>query len=94
VDGRVVAESLGSAALPYPLEYFYTEANDAPLRHTAMVTGGANQADPARVYDPAGQSISYTKDLWPWVLLAVACFMILDVYLKRVRVFGYRTIEF
>jgi Ca-activated chloride channel family protein len=92
--GRVVAESLGSAALPYPLEYFYTEPDDAPLRHAATVTGGIGQANPARIYDPAGQSIDYTKDLWPWVLLGVACLMILDVYLKRVRLFGYRTIEF
>jgi hypothetical protein len=93
-DGHVVAESLGSAALPYPLEYFYTEPDEAPLRHAAQVTGGLDQPAAARVYDPAGQSIEYTQDLWPWVLLFVACAFILDTYLKRVRIFGYRTIEF
>ncbi|HLU66839.1 MAG TPA: VWA domain-containing protein, partial [Kofleriaceae bacterium] len=92
-DGRVVAESMGSAALPYPLEYFHTEPDDTALRHAAMVTGGMGQAEPARVYDPQGESIEYTQDLWPWVLLFVACAMIIDIYLKRVRIFGYRTIE-
>ncbi|HTE51287.1 MAG TPA: VWA domain-containing protein [Kofleriaceae bacterium] len=92
--GRVVAESVGSAALPYPLEYFYTDPDEAPLRHAAQVTGGRDQATPAAIYDPAGQSIAYTQDLWPWVVLFVACLFILDTYLKRVRVFGYRTIEF
>ena len=93
-DGRVVAESMGAAALPYPLEYFHTEPDDSALRHAALVTGGVDQAEPARVYDPAGQSMEYTEDLWPWVLLFVACLMVLDIYLKRVRLFGYRTIEF
>ncbi len=92
--GKVVAESLGSAALPYPLEFFHTEPDDAPLRHAAQVTGGLAQPQPAAVYDPADQSIEYTQDLWPWVLLIVAGLFILDTYLKRVRVFGYRTIEF
>jgi hypothetical protein len=90
----VVAESVGSAALPYPLEYFHTEPDDAPLRHAALVSGGLDQPEPAVVYDPAGQSIQYTGDLWPWVLLFVACAFLLDVYLKRIRLFGYRTIEF
>jgi uncharacterized protein YegL len=93
-NGRVVAESVGSAALPYPLEYFHTEPDDAPLRHAALVSGGLDQPEPAVVYDPAGQSIQYTGDLWPWVLLFVACAFLLDVYLKRIRLFGYRTIEF
>jgi Ca-activated chloride channel family protein len=92
--GKVVAESLGSAALPYPLEYFHTEPDDTALRHAAMVTGGLDQPEPAVVYDPGGDDIDYTQDLWPWVLLAVACLMILDTFLKRVRIFGYRTIEF
>ena len=92
--GKVVAESMGAASLPYPLEYFHTEPDDSALRHAAMVTGGIGQAEPAKVMDPADQSIDYTQDLWPWVLLFVACAMILDIYLKRVRLFGYRTIEF
>jgi Ca-activated chloride channel homolog len=92
--GQVVAESLGSAALPYPLEFFHTAPDDTALRHAATVTGGMGQAEPKKVYDPGKESIPYTQDLWPWVLLAVAAVMVLDTFLKRVRIFGYRTIEF
>jgi Ca-activated chloride channel homolog len=92
--GQVVAESVGSAALPYPLEYFYTAPDDTALRHAAMVTGGMGQAEPKKVFDPGKETIPYTQDLWPWVLLAVAGALVLDTFLKRVRIFGYRTIEF
>ncbi len=93
-DGKVVAESLGAAALPYPKEYLKSSPDEEPLRHAATVTGGSDQAQPKAVWDPAGQSIQYTQDLWPWVLLFVACALILDVFGKRIRVFGYRTIKF
>lgn len=93
-DGRVVAESLGAAALPYPEEYSSTGVDDEALRHAALVTGGVNQAEPAKIFEARGDSIRYIEDLWPWVLLAVACAMLVDVYLKRVRIFGYRTIKF
>lgn len=92
--GQVVAESVGSAALPYPLEYFHTAPDDTALRHAAMVTGGMGQAEPKKVFDPGKETIPYTQDLWPWVLLAVAGVLVLDTFLKRVRIFGYRTIEF
>ena len=93
-DGKVVAESMGAAALPYPQEYLKSSPDEEPLRHAATVTGGADQAKPDQVWDPAGQSIQYTQDLWPWVLLFVAFAMILDIFGKRIRVFGYRTIKF
>jgi Mg-chelatase subunit ChlD len=93
-SGRVVAESVGAAALPYPLEFFHTQPDPAPLRHAAHVTGGIDEPAAAAVFDPAGESIPYTQDLWPWLLLFVACAFLLDTYLKRVRIFGYRTIEF
>jgi Ca-activated chloride channel family protein len=94
-DGNTVAESLGAVALPYPAEYLRTTPNEEPLRHAALVTGGIDQASPTAVWKPAdGEEIKYTQDLWPWVLLALACAAVLDIYLKRVRLFGYRTIKF
>jgi Mg-chelatase subunit ChlD len=92
--GQVVAESLGAAALPYPEEYSSTGVDPAALEHAALVTGGVNQAEPAKIFETRGDSIRYVEDLWPWLLLFIACLMILDVYLKRVRIFGYRTIQF
>jgi Ca-activated chloride channel family protein len=93
-DGKTVAESLGSVALSYPLEYLRTTPNPEPMRHAAQVSGGRDQAAPAQVWDAGGEKVSYTQDLWPYVLLGVLALFLLDLYAKRVRLFGYRTIKF
>jgi uncharacterized membrane protein len=93
-DNKTVAESLGSVALSYPLEYLRTTPNKEPLEHAARVSGGFDQAEPAKVWDAGKESVSYTQDLWPYVLIIVAGLFLLDLYSKRVRLFGYRTIKF
>jgi len=92
-EGRVVAESMGAVALSYPLEYLKTTPDTTALAQAAAVTGGLDQPPPTQVFDAAGQTIEYTEDLWPWVLLLVACLLILDLYFKRLRMFGYRTLK-
>ena len=92
--GRTVAESMGSVALSYPLEYLRTTPNLEPMKHAAQVSGGHDQADPAKVFDPGTEAVSYTQDLWPYVLFGVVFLFLLDLYAKRVRLFGYRTIKF
>ena len=78
----------------YPLEYLRSSADLEPLKHAALVSGGSDQAKPAQIWDAAGEKVSYTQDLWPYVLIAVAILFLLDLYAKRVRLFGYRTIKF
>lgn len=93
-DGKVVAESMGAVSLSYPTEYLRTQTNPAPMKHAATVTGGFDQVEPDRAFAPLGESIRYTEDLWPWILLFVAGLLVVDIYLRRVRLFGYRTIAF
>jgi Mg-chelatase subunit ChlD len=93
-NGNTVAESLGSVALSYPLEYLRSTPDTEPLEATARVSGGHDQAKPAQVWDAQGEKVNYTQDLWPYVLIMVAGLLILDLYAKRVRLFGYRTIRF
>ncbi len=93
-DGKTVAESMGSVALPYPLEYLRTTPDEAGLRQAADVTDGEDQLVPTAAWTAESESVSYTRDLWPWVLLMMAGLIVLDVYAKRVRLFGYRTIKF
>ena len=92
--GQTVAESLGSVALSYPLEYLRTTPDYEPMKHAAQVSGGHDQATPQQVWDAAKESVDYTQDLWPYVLIGVAGLFLLDLYAKRVRLFGYRTIKF
>ena len=94
-DGKTVAESLGAVALSYPLEYLRTTPDPAPLRHAAQVSGGTDQAPAPAVWKTApGEAVTYTQDLWPYALLVVVGLFLLDLYAKRVRLFGYRTIRF
>jgi uncharacterized membrane protein len=93
-DGKTVAESLGSVALSYPLEYLRTTPDPEPLRHAAQVSGGHDQAKPAEIWDAGGEKVNTTADLWPYVLIGVLGLFLLDLYAKRVRLFGYRTIKF
>ncbi len=92
--GKTVAESLGSVALSYPIEYLRSTPDEAAMQHAAQVSGGHDQATPAQLWDPGGEQTPYTQDLWPWVLLGVVALFLLDLYAKRVRLFGYRTIKF
>jgi Mg-chelatase subunit ChlD len=93
-NGKIVAESLGAAALPYPLEYLRTTPDLEPLQHAARVSDGHDQATPSQIWDAGGESVHYSQDLWPYVLLGVVVLFLLDLYAKRVRLFGYRTIKF
>jgi len=92
--GTIVAESLGSVALPYPLEYLRTTPDDVALSQAALVTGGRDQLEPQDAWTAGEESVAYTRDLWPWVLLGLIGLLVVDLYLKRVRLFGYRTIKF
>ena len=94
-DGRVVAESLGAVALPYPAEYLRATPDPEPLRQAALVTGGMASPTPQQLFArTAGEKIETHRDLWPYVLLAVACLFLVDLYLRRVRLFGYRPLRF
>ena len=44
--GKVVAESMGSVSLPYPLEYLRSSPDPEPLRQAALVSHGTDQAPP------------------------------------------------
>lgn len=93
-DGKVVAESMGAVALPYPLEFLKTTPDASALKQAAIVTGGSDQVSPADAWKPGDESIAFTQDLWPWVLLGMIGLFVLDLYARRVRLFGYRTIKF
>jgi len=57
------------------------------MSRLALATGGAMDAAPAAIVDPAGEKISYHEDLWTkFVKLAILVFVI-DLAVRRVRLF-------
>lgn len=89
VDGRVIAESIASLAVPYPKEYTDLIPNRRKLERVAMVTGGSVAPTIKAMMSADGEKLRYNKDLWAWVLYVLLGLFLLDVLLRRVRLFGY-----
>ena len=51
------------------------------------MTGGRMDPDAKTVFDPAGETISYHEDLWPRFILAAIIVFLLDLVVRRVRIF-------
>jgi hypothetical protein len=85
--GAAVAESFGHVTNPYPREYLALAPDVTTLSRAAQVTGGAMDPDASAVFDPAGESISYHEDLWPRFILGAIVVFLLDLVVRRVRLF-------
>jgi hypothetical protein len=76
---RTVAESLGSVAMSYPLEYLRTTPDPTPMKHAAQVSGGTELKEPARIFDPGDERVSCRRTSGPTVLLGVVALFLLDL---------------
>ncbi|PID39674.1 MAG: hypothetical protein CSA24_00815 [Deltaproteobacteria bacterium] len=98
VDGKVIAESISSLAVPYPKEYTDLLPDRRKLERVATVTSGhvttlsAAAATVKAFMSADGETIQYNKDLWSWVLYVLLGLFFLDVLLRRIRIFGYAPI--
>jgi uncharacterized membrane protein len=88
--GAVVAESFGHVSNPYPREYAAFEPDLQLLDKVATTTGGKRDPQAANVLDPAGEKVSYHQDLWPTFVKAAIVIFLIDLVLRRVRVFDRR----
>jgi hypothetical protein len=86
-DGRVVAESRGQVNNPYPREYAVLQPDTALLEALARSTGGVVDPSSREVWDARGESVRHRKALWPWPVGAAVVALLLDLFLRRVRVF-------
>lgn len=85
---RQVAESYGHVSNPYPREYATFEPDVGLLEKAARSTGGA--VDPpsvASVFDPAGEKVTFHEELWPRFIFGAIVVFLLDLLVRRVRLF-------
>ena len=85
---RVLAGvSFGQVSQPYPGEYARLEPDRALLRRAALATGGSFEPELPALFEPGQQVVRYQKPLWQrFILLAMGCFL-LDLLMRRVRLF-------
>jgi hypothetical protein len=85
--GRATAISFGHASYPYPPEYSRFEPDRDLLERAASAGAGKVQASLEEMFDPRQQFVVHRKPLWPrliWVALGV---FLLDLLMRRVRLF-------
>jgi uncharacterized membrane protein len=87
-----VAESFGHVTNPYPREYLALAPDVDTLDRAAIATGGTSSPDAKAPFDPAGESIRYHEDLWPRFVFAAIGLMLLDLLVRRVRLFDRKKI--
>ncbi len=88
-DGSLkkIAVSYGHVSMPYPREYASFEADTERLERAARATGGRTNPTIEAVFDPGDEKIETHQELWSRsVLLALGIFL-LDLLVRRVRVF-------
>lgn len=86
-DGRVVAESRGEVNNPYPREYATVVPDLALLEALARSTGGRVDPSPRALGDSGGAVVRRSRPLWKWPVGAAVVLLLLDVLLRRVRLF-------
>lgn len=86
-DGRIVAESRGQVTHPYPREFAVNPGGIALLEAVARVTGGQVDPRPERLWDARGESTRLVKPIWMWFVWAALVSLLVDLLLRRVRIF-------
>jgi hypothetical protein len=72
--------------VPYSPEYGLTNTDQSLLDALARRTGGRLASDPSDAFAHTLPSVGAPHPLWPWLLLAVAILLVLDVGVRRVRI--------
>ncbi|MFO0666464.1 MAG: VWA domain-containing protein [Polyangiaceae bacterium] len=87
-----VAESFGHVTNPYPREYLAFEPDLGTMERAARITGGLMDPPADLFFDPAGQTIKYHRDLWSKFIAWAVGVYLLDLFLRRVRIFDRKKI--
>ncbi len=86
-EGALVAESAAQLAHPYPSEYATLEPDLTLLTSAAELTAGNVDPAPPDVFEADGEVVEAHEELWPWLLCFAIILFIIDLLLRRVRLF-------
>ena len=92
-NGPVVAESWGALSLSYPREYLALPPDLEILARVAEVTGGDRYDSASAALETGEEKTRFLRALWPYLVGAALLLLLIDVLLRRVRIFGYRPLS-
>jgi uncharacterized membrane protein len=78
---------VGSLEFSYPAEYHFYPPDTEKLRGISKATGGMSEPEAREIFDPQGESTEYPLSLWPWLCAAVLVLHLMDILLRRIRLF-------
>jgi Mg-chelatase subunit ChlD len=84
---RVVAQSQAVFSYPYSVEYAARPPDGPLLERAARATSGGKLTAPDQLFDPAGERVLAHQETWPALVLLALGLFLLDVLLRRVRLF-------
>jgi uncharacterized protein YegL len=92
LDGDTVAISFASMTYPYPDELQTVEPRPELGRRAAQLGGGSINPTPAELWDAGDDLAEFKQELWPYALFAALALLIIDLLMRRVRMFGLKPI--
>ncbi len=87
------ATSSGHVSNPYPREYASFEPDFEKLSRAAAIGGGSVDPKPAALFDPGHDKITTEKDLWDRFVLAAFVAFLLDLLVRRVRLWDRKPVR-
>ena len=82
-DEAAVIQQNAGWVLSYSPEYRHLQANPRQLERIAHLTEGRQLTEPAQAFDPSLIARRAVTAVWPWLLLAAAVLLPLDVAVRR-----------
>jgi Ca-activated chloride channel family protein len=92
-DGKKVAVSQARVTYPYPEELLRFEPNLERVRSLANATGGMEGPPMPSLFSASGNQSTHREPIWHWLLAAVLGAFLVDVLLRRVRLWHARTLQ-
>lgn len=88
-NGQTVGRSQASASFSYPAEWLSASPDIPRLRAAAQVGGGFFEPKESDIWarKPDERLLAH-KPLWPYLVFLALCLFLLDIFLRRVRIFG------
>lgn len=94
LEGKRLGTTLGGVANPYPPELLHHGVQAKLLRQVAARSGGRVQVRPEQVYEAQGEQLKSHRELRLRVILAALALLLVDVFLRRVRLGRARALRF
>ncbi len=92
-DGKKVAISSGRGAYPYPEEHLAFAPDLSRVAQMSDATGGIKNPTPATLFATGGESTTFSSPAWHFPLYLVLLALALDVFLRRVRLWKAKTLQ-